>query len=72
MALRERRVFKKFAREVARDWQIETGKDIKLSHVTLENLANWGTSLSGFNASKSWLMPQEVDLVIEYTQEVAT
>ena len=51
---------------------VETGKDVKLNHVTLGNLAKGGRSLSEFNADKSWLMLQEVDLVIEYTQEVAT
>jgi hypothetical protein len=57
--------------DVARDWWVETGKDVKLNHVTLGNLAKGGRSLSEFNADKSWLMPQEVDLVIEYAQEVA-
>ena len=57
--------------EVARDWRVETGNDVKLNHVTLGNLAKGGRSLSEFNADKSWLMPQEVDLVIEYAQEVA-
>ena len=42
--------------EVARDWWVETSKDVKLNHVTLGNLAKGGRSLSEFNTDKSWLM----------------
>lgn len=39
--------------EVVRDWRVETGRDVKLNHVTLGNLAKGGRSLSEFNANKS-------------------
>jgi hypothetical protein len=51
-------------------WRVETDKDVKLNHVTLGNLVKGGRSLSEFNIDKSWLMPQEFNLVIEYAQEV--
>lgn len=56
--------------EIERQYQLETGKDIHL-HTTLQNLANGGTSMSEFNAEKSWLKPAESEQVIEYCIEVA-
>lgn len=56
--------------EVARDWQNETGNDVKLNYVTLSNLAKGGKTLSEFNAEKSWLEKGEKDVVIEYIWEM--
>lgn len=56
--------------EVASDWRIETGKDVKLSYTTLRNLVNGGKTLSEFNAEKNWLEKEEQEVVIEYSREM--
>lgn len=56
--------------EVARDWRIETGKDIKLSHASLNNLVKGGKSLSEFNTEKGWLEKEDSQVVIKYILEM--
>jgi hypothetical protein len=56
---------------VTKGWKKETGREVKLNHNTLNNLAKGGIRISMFNTNKSWLLPVEIDTVIEYAIEIA-
>jgi hypothetical protein len=49
----------------------ETGNVIKLSHVTLKRLADGGLSREKANEARAWLLPAEVDVVIDFIIEIA-
>jgi hypothetical protein len=49
----------------------ETGKVIKLSHMTLKRLVDGGLSREKANEHRSWLLPAEVDVVIDFIIEMA-
>jgi hypothetical protein len=49
----------------------ETGNVIKLSHMTLKHLADGGLSREQANEARAWLLPAEVDVVIEFIIEMA-
>ena len=58
--------------DVMKEWKKETGREVKLNHNTLNNLAKGGIQISTFNTNKSWPLPAEVDTVIEYAIEMAS
>jgi len=58
--------------ETSKEWKKKTGREVTLNHNTLNNLAKGGTRLSTFNANKSWLLPAEVEVVIEYATDMAS
>ncbi|KAJ7888913.1 hypothetical protein B0H14DRAFT_2229233, partial [Mycena olivaceomarginata] len=47
------------------------GKDIRLNRQTLLRHVQGGKTLSMSNAEKSWLLPEEADIVIRFATEVA-
>ena len=62
------------ARTICSDFQklyySETGKQIKLSHVTLIRLAAGGIPKSKSNSQRSWLTDEETNVVIDYIIEM--
>src|SRR5882762_3536907 len=57
--------------EISKEWRKKTGRGVTLNHNTLNRLAKGGTRLTTFNANKSWLLPEEVEVVIEYATDMA-
>jgi len=57
---------------VSRRYFDDTGKIIKLSHQTLSRLATGGTTRHQIAAERSWLLPSEVNPVIEVVNELAS
>jgi hypothetical protein len=49
----------------------ETGNVIKLSHMTLKRLADGGLSREKANEARAWLLPAEVDVIIDFIIEMA-
>jgi hypothetical protein len=49
----------------------ETGKHIKLCHMTLKCLSDGGMSRERANAERAWLLDSEVDIVIDFVVEMA-
>lgn len=65
----KRKSLRTICTEFQQSYLVETGKFIKLSHVTLGRLAHGGRSIRESNTSKSWLTPGETDTVIDYIIE---
>ena len=49
----------------------ETGKHIKLCHMTLKRLSDGGMTRERANAERTWLLDSEVDIVIDFIVEMA-
>ena len=49
----------------------ETGDSIKLSHMTLKRLVAGGNTCERANADRTWLTDAEVNVVIEFINEMA-
>jgi hypothetical protein len=49
----------------------ETGERIKLSHMTLKRLAAGGKTRKEANEDRTWLTPRDVDVVIDFVNEMA-
>lgn len=54
--LKPPRGLRRICDDVTKKWKKETGRDLKLNHNTLNNLAKGGIRISTFNANKSWLL----------------
>jgi len=57
--------------EISKEWRKKTGREVTLNHGTLNRLAKGGARLTTFNANKGWLLPEEVEVVIEYATDMA-
>ncbi|EJC97394.1 uncharacterized protein FOMMEDRAFT_67427, partial [Fomitiporia mediterranea MF3/22] len=55
--------------EVSNEYEKETGKLVTLNYNTLLRHASGKKSLSKFNEEKGWLLPKEVDKLIQLTEE---
>ncbi|KAJ7504994.1 hypothetical protein B0H11DRAFT_1690867, partial [Mycena galericulata] len=51
--------------------RVDTGKEVKLDTRTLLHHVKGGKTKSTSNAEKGWLLPEEVDLVVQFATEVA-
>jgi hypothetical protein len=49
----------------------ETGEHIKLSHMTLKCLAAGGKTHEEANEDRTWLTPCEIDVIIDFINEMA-
>ncbi|KAF6745207.1 hypothetical protein DFP72DRAFT_766826, partial [Ephemerocybe angulata] len=58
--------------EIEAEYYAEKKKKISLSHGTLRNLVNGGTTIQEFNAEKSHLTPEETEQVIKIVLELAS
>ncbi|KDQ50064.1 hypothetical protein JAAARDRAFT_142549 [Jaapia argillacea MUCL 33604] len=67
----KRRGLRLVCQEFEKEHLKETGEAIKLSHATLARLVKGGVALARFNESKSWLLKEEVEQVIECARAVA-
>lgn len=56
---------------ISADHFSKTGNIVKLSHMTLKRLADGGLSREKANEARSWLLPAEVDVVIDFIIEMA-
>ncbi|KAJ7593196.1 hypothetical protein C8J56DRAFT_720203, partial [Mycena floridula] len=64
--------YQKCCNQITEDHRRETGKVIKLSHATLRRHVKGGISLSASNASRGWLLQPEVEIIINYSIEMAS
>ena len=53
------------------EYYVETKRKVVLDHMKLSRWAKGGKPKSQSNAEKGWLLPAEVDKVIEYAVEMA-
>lgn len=58
-------------KKITADYFAETKKTVQLAPSTLAALVKGGTPKSQSNAAKGWLLPSEIDTVINYAVEVA-
>lgn len=58
-------------RNVTKSHNIETGREVKLDHGTLNRLVKGGRKLSEFNMEKSWVMKGEQEKILEYATSTA-
>ncbi|KAJ7575261.1 hypothetical protein C8J56DRAFT_741328, partial [Mycena floridula] len=64
--------YQKCCNQITEDHCRKTEKVIKLSHATLRRHVKGGISLSVSNVSQGWLLQPEVEIVINYSIEMAS
>jgi len=62
---------RKICKQIEGEHYAATKRTVKLDPCTLRRLAQGGKSKSTSNSEKSWLLPDEVEMVINYAVEVA-
>ncbi|KIM35937.1 hypothetical protein M413DRAFT_78899 [Hebeloma cylindrosporum] len=66
-----RRGLRTICAEIAALHFSETGNVVKLSHATLKRLVDGGLTRDEAHEARSWLMPSEVNVVIDFVVEMA-
>ncbi|PBK91248.1 hypothetical protein ARMGADRAFT_932858 [Armillaria gallica] len=67
---KERKGLQTICKEIKIDHRKETGHNVTLNHNMLQTLANSERKMGDFNATKSWLIKSEEDVVLQYAAEL--